>query len=151
MRVFPILFVSLVFAGCTHLTMTPNTLDTDAIIYVDRGGHQMLPIVKDVLTKRGYNVTVGEKRRTAGTTYIESSAPESVMRDRARYVVSVKERRELFAPIPCLFHGLWWWKYDVSISDNKTGTEILNWSSRNCAGLAEWRFNNYLDKLEIQK
>lgn len=151
MRMFPILFVPLIFAGCTHLTMTPNSLDPDAVIYIERGGHQMLPIVKDVLEKRGYNVTVGEKRRTVALTYIESESAESVMTERVRYVVQVKERKEFFAPIPCLLHGLWWWKYDVSIADNKTGTEILNWSSRSCAGRAETRLNNYLDKLEIKK
>ena len=155
MRTFLILFVAILVAGCSHLSMVPNTLDSDAVIYVDRGGHQMLPIVKDVLTKRGYKVTVGTKHSSIRTINNESGDTDSVISEstigRARYVVTVRERNQLFLPFPCTIHGMWWIKYDVSIADNQTGTEILNWSSRNCAGLAEWRFKSHLDKLEIKK
>lgn len=153
MKIPPLLFVPIIMAGCTYVRVKPNTLDRSEVIYVERGGHQMLMATKDILESRGYNVTVGEKRATVGPTFIESKNPDSIMArasdNHARYVVDVNERRDFWLAFPCLFHGMWWWSYDLSVSDNKTGDEILNMTTRGCAAWTEGRFKKYLNQIEI--
>ena len=52
------------------------------------------------------------------------------------------------APIWCIFNGFWWWHFNVSIADNKTGEELLNWSGRGCRNSSIRKLNRYLEKLE---
>ena len=48
-----------VLTACNSVYMKPSTLDTDEVFYVDAGGSLMQQGVKEIMEKRGYNLTVG--------------------------------------------------------------------------------------------
>ncbi len=146
----PTLFL---LGACNFVNLKPGTMDKNQIIYADRGGYSMKHHVKDVLENRGYHVVVG-KQKSSGEFNITDGNISSIGVDTndtmgARYIIRVNERSETFMPIWCVFNGAWWWRFNVSITDNKTGQEILDWSGRGCRNSSLRKLDRYLDKLEI--
>lgn len=121
-------------------------MDAKSTIYADRGGYTMRRSVKESLEGRGYTVLVG--------TVESNEMSETIDRDKtkaptdAKYVVKVSERSEKFRPIWCALNGFWWWNFNMSIADQKTGTEIMTWRGRGCANSSIRMLNRILDKLE---
>lgn len=156
MKNYAIICLTVVTAlgGCNSVYVKPNTLDKHDVIYVDRGGYQLQHAIKQQLEDRGYNVTVGYKKSSVGTTYIASDDANSVLSasdvGHARYIIQISERTPVFNPFWCPFNGFWWWRFNMSIADNKTGREILGWSGRGCANSSLRKLNNILDKMEIK-
>ena len=106
--------------------------------------------IKEALEQRGYDVTVGKMRSSYnrnsddGTLNVKSSeVPADV-----RYVIEVEERKEKFNPFWCPLNGFWWWNFNVSIADQKTGEEIMTWRGRGCANSSIRKLNDILDELE---
>ena len=121
-------------------------------VYAVRGGYGMKRSVKMELEKRGYDVSVG-KLSSAGSGDSESSLSSyeydrSQIPNDVKYTVRIYERSETLRPIWCLFNGFWWWNFNVSIADQKTGEEILAWRGRGCANSSMRRLNRILKKLE---
>lgn len=147
-------FVPLCFllVACNSVYIKPNTMDVSEVFYFDQGGSQIRLGAKEQMEKRGYNVTVGHKKSSVGSTYITPEGEGSVisMSDvgRARYIVYVTESAPKFRPVWCALNGFWWWKFNVSIADNVTGQEIMNWAGRGCANSSLRMLNRILDKLE---
>ncbi len=139
--------------GCNSVYLKPNTLDKTDVIYVDRGGNQLQHVIKNHLEKRGYNLTVGYKKTSIKPTYIASNDEASIISvsdvGRARYVIAIREQTPRFYPFWCPFNGFWWWRFNMSIADNKTGQEILGWAGRGCANSTMRKLDDILDKLEI--
>ena len=147
MRKFLILSSLLIsLTACNSVYLKPNTMDAGAPVYADRGGYSMRRSVKEVLEERGYTVLVGA---------VESNEmSETIDRDKtkipsdAKYVIKVSERSETFRPIWCALNGFWWWNFNVSIADQKSGAEIMTWRGRGCANSSVRMLNQILDKLE---
>ena len=139
---------SVLFAlsACNSVYVKPNTMETGVTIYADRGGYSMRRSIKEVLKERGYTVLVGA---------VESNEiSENIDRDKtkipsdAKYVAKVSERNETFRPVWCALNGFWWWNFNVSIAEQKSGTEIMTWRGRGCANSSIRMLNRILDKLE---
>ncbi len=152
-----ILQIVLIFAlaGCNSMYIKPDTLDKSGeTIYVERGGWQLQHHIKDRLEQRGYNVIVGAKRATIKSTFITPQDADLTFSTsdvgQARYIVQIAETQPTFAPIGCIFNGFWWWKFNISIADNKTSKEILNWSGRGCANSTLRKLDDALDQLEME-
>ena len=142
----PILFL----AACNSVFVKPHTMEPGAKIYSERGGYSMERSIKEALEKRGYDVNVGKMRSSHnrntddGTLNVKSSeVPADV-----KYVVEVEERREKFNPFWCPLNGFWWWNFNVSIADQKTGEELMTWRGRGCANSSIRKLNAILDELE---
>lgn len=141
-----LILVSISLSACNSVYLKPNTMDAKSPIYADRGGYTMRRSVKETLEERGYKVLVG----TAETNEMS----ETIDRDKtkiptdARYIVKVSERSEKFRPVWCALNGFWWWNFNVSIADQKSGTEIMTWRGRGCANSSIRMLNRILDKLE---
>ncbi len=139
-------------AGCNSITVTPNTMEPGKIVYATRGGYTMQRSIKNELTKRGYNVVVGRATGESDRSYDDDDYKMSSESYRvpanARYYVKVKERREFIRPIWCAFTGFWWWNFNVSIADQKTGTELMTWRGRGCADSSVRKLRRALDELE---
>mgnify|MGYP001026667738 FL=1 len=149
---FIMLIMLMGLGACNNVYLKPDTLDKDAVIYVDRGGYQFQHSIKPHLEKRGYKVTVGYKKDRISSTFIASDDAESILSHapdgKARYVIQINEQRPKFNPFWCPFNGFWWWRFNMSIADNKTGQEILGWSGRGCAHSSLRKLNRILDQLE---
>ena len=106
--------------------------------------------IKETLEHRGYNVAVGKLKTS---TYFDGEnfdgdVERNEIPNNARYVVKIAERKEKFNPFWCPFNGFWWWNFNVSIADQKTGSEILSWRGRGCAKSSLRKLNAILDELE---
>ena len=136
----------LLLVACNSVYIKPNTMEPNTSIYADRGGFTMRRNIKEVLSGRGYNVLVG--------TVESNELSETIDRDKvnipqdARYIVKVSERSEKFRPVWCALNGFWWWNFNVSIANQKTGEEIMTWRGRGCANSSLRMLNRILDKLE---
>lgn len=141
----------LMLSACNSVYVKPNTIDPTQTFYADRGGYGMRKSIKQQMEKRGYAVVVGTARASrdfdSDTSDIELNY-SSVPKD-ARYVVKVTERREIFNPIWCPFNGFWWWNFNVSISDQKTGEELMAWRGRICQNSALRMIDDIFDEMEI--
>lgn len=150
--ILQMLFISVSLSACNSVYVKPNTLDTSQVFYIDRGGQQLQHAIKSVMEKRGYNITVGHKRSSTGTTYITAEDTESVISvsdiGKAKYIVQIGETVPKFRPIWCVFNGFWWWRFNISIADNSTGQELLGWSGRGCANSSVRLLNKILDEME---
>ena len=106
--------------------------------------------IKEALESRGYNVVVGKMKSISvfAGDEVESDIERNEIPKNARYVIKVAERREKFNPFWCPFNGFWWWNFNVSIADQKTGTEIMSWRGRGCARSSIQKLNDILDELE---
>ncbi|MDR1027750.1 MAG: hypothetical protein LBL46_05025 [Rickettsiales bacterium] len=150
MKIFAFL---LLLAGCNAVNIKPHSLDKSQIIYADRGGYTMKYAVKDELDKRGYTIKVAKISGYADgevSDIVISEAPKN-----ARYAIRVQERTPtflggplFFSPIWCAFNGFWWWEFNVSIADQKTGEELLAWTGRGCQNSSIRRLRRLIDELE---
>ena len=140
----------LLLAACNSVYVKPNTLDKTATIYAQHGGDTMRRSIKEALESRGYNVVVGKMKSISvfAGDEVESDIERNEIPKNARYVIKVAERREKFNPFWCPFNGFWWWNFNVSIADQKTGTEIMSWRGRGCARSSIQKLNDILDELE---
>ena len=137
-------------AACNSVYVKPQSLDKTQIIYAQRGGYAMKRSIKETLEKRGYNVVVGKLKNNinfGGENY-DGDIERNEIPHNARYIVKVVERREKFNPFWCPLNGFWWWNFNVSIADQKTGTEIMTWRGRGCARSSLQKLNAILDELE---
>ena len=143
-----LLLLCLILCGCNSIYLKPHTLDTNALIYTPRGGYSMQRSIKQVMDERGYKTHVGQLKteKTLNIGDIETFE----IPNQAKYYVYIKEREETLRPIWCMFNGFWWWNFNVSITDKKTGTEILSWRGRGCQNSSLRKLNEVLDKLEIK-
>lgn len=144
-----IIFSVLSLCACNSVYMKPGTLDTTKIVYAGRGGFTMKRSIKEIMEKRGYKVIVGRANKMTDivdvdTFYDDSKAEKYI---KAEYVVKVTEKSELFMPW-CIFNGLWWWRFNVSIADQRDGREILSWRGRGCQNSSIRKLNEILDELE---
>lgn len=152
-----VLFLAIILTGCSSVIIHPGTMDKSAgKVFVNRGGYTMRHAIKHSLEQKGYDITVGKRRSSIkriadedGEFDSESIGLNSTIVD-ARYVVVVGENGRHFNPI-CIFSGLYWWRFYVSIADNVTGQEILSWTARGCSGNMMSKLDDYLDELEIKK
>lgn len=128
-------------------------MEKDALVYAKRGGYSIKRAIKERLEDRGYGVTVGTLRASGSISgdgeILENINMNSVrIPSNVKYAIIVEERREIFAPVWCFFNGYWWWNFNVSIADQKTGEELLAWSGRGCANSTLRRLDRVLDELE---
>lgn len=143
------IFIVLCFAlsACNSVYMKPGTLDKSQLVYAARGGYSMQRSIKQTMDERGYNVHVGTLK--SESTFDDGEIQTFAVPLKAKYVVYVKERKEILRPIWCMFNGFWWWNFNASITDRKTGTEILSWRGRGCANSSLRKLNDILDELEM--
>lgn len=137
-------------AGCNSVYLKPNTLDTEQIIFADRGGYSMRRSVKQTMEERGYKIIVGKAHAAKEWTDTDGDAEldTTLVPTSARYIVKVKERREIFRPVWCALNGFWWWNFNISIADQVSGEEILSWRGRGCANSSIRKLNHVLDQIE---
>ncbi len=149
MKIFLLLPI-LLLAACNSVYVKPNSMEPGAKVYADRGGYGMSRSIREVLEKRGYDVNVGKMRTSYDRHNDEDmmNVLSSIVPANVKYVVSVQERREQFFPFWCPFNGFWWWNFNVSIADQKTGEEIMTWRGRGCAHSSIEKLNKILDELE---
>lgn len=140
----------LLLTACNSVYVKPNTLEPNTKIYIDRGGYGMSRSIRETMEKRGYNVNVGKMRLSHNSNTDENTfnVKSAEVPADVKYVAFVQERREKFNPFWCPFNGFWWWNFNVSIADQKTGTEIMTWRGRGCANSSIQKLNDILDKLE---
>lgn len=148
MRSFTFIILCLSLSGCNSIYMKPGTLDKSQSIYATRGGFSMRRSVKEILDKRGYNVSVGSLKTESA--FDDGDIQTFTVPQKTQYVVYVKERKEFLRPIWCMFNGFWWWNFNLSITNKKTGTEILSWRGRGCANSSLRKLNAVLDELEMK-
>ena len=138
--------------ACNHVHMKPGTLDKDEVFYVDSGGNLMQLGVKQLMTERGYNLTVGHKKASVSSTYITAEGTDSKISEseigKAKYIVFISESVNKFRPIWCSLNGFWWLRFNISIADNSTGEELLHWTGRGCANSSLRKLDKILDNLE---
>lgn len=149
MRVFVLILMCLCMAGCNSIYMKPGTLDTNAMIYTPRGGYSMQRSIKQVMDERGYKINVGTLRTEKQSEELDFQTYD--IPNKTRYVVYVRERKEILRPIWCMFNGFWWWNFNASITDKTTGKEILSWRGRGCQNSSIKKLNAVLDELEIKQ
>lgn len=148
------LFCMFMVAGglcaCNSVYMKPNTLDTDEVFYADRGGYSMRRSIKESMESRGYKVVVGKATSNENMNDGASSidVDKNIVPNNAHYIVKVSERSEKFRPVWCALNGFWWWNFNVSIADQKTGDELMTWRGRGCANSSVRLLNRILDDME---
>ena len=141
-----LILCALVLVGCNSINIKPNSLNkSETIAAFDRGGYTMKFAAKQELEKRGFKVIIGKTKAmmTAGN----DNDYELLDTMGARYVLKTYEEKERFNPY-CMFNGWWWWRFNVSIADQKTGEELLAWSGRGCANANLRRLNRLITQVE---
>lgn len=131
--------------ACNSVYVKPNSLNPDQKIFVPRGGYSMKRSVKLAMQNRDYNIYNGHLTR------ISLSSESYELPSSVKYAVRVDERSEIFRPIWCMFNGFWWWNFNVSIVEQKTGTEILSWRGRGCQNSSLRKLDELLNTMEIKK
>ena len=149
MRLFVFVLLCLCVSGCNSVYLKPSTLDTNQLVYTQRGGYSMQRSIKQIMEERGYKVHVGTLRNES--SFDDGNIQTFNVPAKARYTVYVKERTEILRPVWCLFNGFWWWNFSLAISDRKTGTEILSWRGRGCQNSSLRKLNAVLDELEMKE
>ena len=122
--------------------MEPNT-----VVYAKYGGYSLKRTVKENLERRGYDVRTGKLRKVYGGD--DEDKESLLLPGNVKYIVRVNEQTELFRPIWCMFNGFWWWRFSLSITDQKDGKEILSWRGRGCQNSTMRKLDEILDKLEM--
>ena len=143
---FLVVFSLLFLTACNSVYMKPNTMEPGAKVYASRGGYSMSRSIKEELEKHGFKVTVGTLSGESSVDIDKFEMPKNT-----RYIVRVNEHEESFMPCWCVFNGFWWWRFNVSIANQKTGDEILSWRGRGCQNSSLRKLNRILDELEIKK
>ena len=138
-----------VLCGCNSVYLKPGTLDKDELIYATRGGYSMQRSIKQTLEERGHTVHVGTLRTER--FFDDGDIQTFDIPSNTKYVVQVKERKEILRPVWCIFNGFWWWNFSASITNKSTGEEILSWRGRGCANSSLRKLNQILDELEIKE
>lgn len=147
------LIATLTLAACNSVYINPDAkMDQGAHIYAaDRGGYSMRRSIKHELESRGYKISVGRairNRSAEGDNGYDIETETAIVPKDARYFLKTREREETFRPIWCALNGFWWWNFNVSIADQKTGAELMTWRGRGCANSSLRMLNNIIDKLE---
>jgi len=141
-----------VLCACNSVYIKENAMVPGEVVFADRGGFGMKRSIKEQLEKRGYPVIVGTAKSTRelneNETFETRELDSIKIPTKAKYVVRVNERPEKLQSFFCPFSGFWWWNFNVSIADQKTGEELLSWRGRGCANRETRILNNILDKLE---
>ena len=152
-RTIIILSIILPLAACNSVYVKPNSLDTSQKIYVPVGGYSMKRSIKVAMQNRGYNIRTGALIKTHDTADDSNDFDLEIYQipSGTKYSVRVRERSEIFRPIWCMFNGFWWWNFNVSIVEQKTGTEILSWRGRGCQNSSLRKLDALLDTMEIKK
>lgn len=153
MKRFAIFILPFTLAACNSMSIKPNTLDADQTFYATRGGYTMKRSIKERMESRGYRVVVGRTKTMndySGDAYDIAIDKDEIPSD-VRYIVRVVERREKFNPLWCPLNGFWWWNFNVSIADQKTGEELMTWRGRGCQNSSLRKLDAALDKLEMPK
>lgn len=148
MRLFAFIILCLSLTGCNSIYMKPGTLDKTELVYASRGGYSMQRSIKQTMEERGYKIHVGTLKNES--PFDVGDIQTFTIPAKAKYVVYVKERKEILRPIWCMFNGFWWWNFNVSVTDKYTGTEILSWRGRGCANSSLRKLNAVLDELEME-
>ena len=143
-RTIIILSVILPLAACNSVYVKPNSYDTSKQIFVPRGGFSMQRSIKLAMQNRDYKIYNGRLTR------ISKSSESYEFPSSVQYSVRVDERSEIFRPIWCMFNGFWWWNFNVSIVEQKTGTEILSWRGRGCQNSSLRKLDELLETMEIK-
>ncbi len=153
MRWFSLLLALIVLVGCNSVYMKPGTLDANQVIYADRGGYTMRRAIKERMEQRGYKVVVGKakSRRKLSDSVSDINIRTTEIPAEVKYIVEVDEYKESFHPVWCALNGIWWWHFNVSIADQKTGEEILIWRAHGCANSSLRKLDKILDELEVKK
>lgn len=143
--------VIIALTGCNSMYIKPDTLDPTQPIYTVAGGYSMKRSIKERMDERGYNIFIGKmvSAKKIGTNDGGNIDIDEYKFENVRYVVNVSERNERFAPIWCIFNGFWWWNFNVSIGDQKTGEEIFTWRGRGCQNSSLRKLDDALDELEM--
>ena len=149
MKRFILTFSVLFLAACNSVYIKPGTMEQNTIIHADPAGTGLERAVKEHLEKRGYKIQIG-KQRKSGKDGLSSSDITELPKN-TRYIIRTAYSTESFMPWWCVFNGFWWWKFSVSIADQKTGEEILSWRGRGCQNSSLRKLDRFLDELEIKK
>lgn len=148
-RNLAILFSVLTVAACNHIHMKPGTLEPGAEIYTTRGGYTLRHAAKPLLEERGYTIKIGKLSNSSNVAESLGSELETFsVPTNAKYLMRISENSEKFRPIWCALNGFWWWRFNMSIIDQETDTEILSWTGRGCANSTVRKLNKILDELE---
>lgn len=141
---------AVLLSACNSITVKPDTMLPGQTVYADRGGYSMRRSIKNELERRGYKVVVGRalSSRDWSSNGVELEIESTRIPADARYYIKVRERDEKFRPVWCVFNGFWWWNFNVSIADQKTGEELMTWRARGCADSSMRLLQRTLDKLE---
>lgn len=147
-----IFLLPLALAACNSMYIKPGTLDKTQTVYATRGGYSMRRSIKQRMESRGYHVVVGKE--TSHNDFSDDASDIELTKVQipsdVRYVVKVSERREKFFAFWCPFNGFWWWNFNVSIADQKTGEELMTWRGRGCANSSLRKLDDALDTLEMK-
>lgn len=150
-KLFSLLLITNLTA-CNYIHMETNSLDKSDVFYVDSGGNLMQFGTKQILQERGYKTTTGHKRTNISNAYISQDGTKTKISHSeigtARYILSTSETAEKFRPIWCSLNGFWWSRFNISITDNTTGHEILHWTGRGCINSSIRLFEKILDNME---
>lgn len=152
MRLTVPFFIIFLLTACNSVYVKPDSIDKSQIFYADRGGYGMRKSIKQKMDERGYKVVVGKANYTKDFTNNDTMVEldSSIVPQNVRYIVKVNERKEFFNPIWCPLNGFWWWNFNVSIADQKTGEELLTWRGRACQNTALRMMDDIFDKMEIK-
>ena len=143
--------VAVTMTACNSVYVKPNSLEPGATIYTRYGGYSMRRSIKRSLEERGFDVQVHAPRTTKEDIVEEEEISHfsvPIPTD-AKYIIKVSERNEYLNPL-CAFTGFWWWNFNVSISEQQTGHEILAWRGRGCADSSVRRLNRILNTMEAK-
>ena len=145
-----LVIILLSLTACNSVDVKPHTMDKSQIVYSQRGGYGIKRSLKESLEKRGYTVVVGKLKSSTsfGGEDFDGDIERNDIPNNVRYVIKTTERKETFNPIWCAFNGFWWWNFNVSIADQKTGAEIMSWRGRGCANSSLRKLDAILDELE---
>jgi len=153
-----LLFLSAgVLAACNMINIKPGTMERHETIMANRGGYDMQMAVKPELEKMGYKVIVGKMTGEIALGSEHEMASSNPMG--ARYVLRVWEKVSVASSptaslmqagenILCLFSGIDWWAFNMSIADQKTGEELLSWSGQGCKHGMLRKFRKLVKQLE---
>ena len=145
MKKIIVLFSPILMTACNSVYIKPNTMEPGSTVYAQRGGFSMMRGIKEKLENHNFVVTVGKLKGESSVDVDKVEMPND-----AKYIVRVNEQTESFMPWWCVFNGFWWWKFSVSIADQKTGEEILSWRGRGCQNSSLRKLDRFLDELEIK-
>ncbi len=147
MKRFFIIVIVFLVSACNSVYMKPGTMEPNTVVYAKYGGYSLKRSVKESLERRGYDVRTGKLRKAYGG---ENDKESLELPGNVKYVVRVNESTELFRPVWCMFNGFWWWRFSLSITDQKDGKEILSWRGRGCQNSTMRKLDKILDELEKQ-